>query len=57
MSSGDSTLNCTNDFEVFSESCETVIPKVIEAYKWTATVCESGTGSSDTAAGGYCTAS
>jgi hypothetical protein len=53
----DSTLNDTNDFEMFSESLEVVVPKVIEAYKWTATVCESGTGSSDSSASGYCTAS
>jgi hypothetical protein len=50
-------LNDTNDFEMFSESWEAVVPKVIEAYKWTATLCESGTGSSDSSASGYCSAS
>jgi hypothetical protein len=53
----DSTLNGTNDFEMFSESWEVVVPKVIEAYKITSTLCESGAGSTDVAASGYCTAS
>jgi hypothetical protein len=53
----DSALNDTNDFEVFSESWEAVLPKVVDAYKVTSTVCESGAGSSDVAASGYCTAS
>jgi hypothetical protein len=53
----DSALNDTNDFEMFSESWEVVVPKVIEAYKVTSTLCESGAGSTDVAASAYCTAS
>jgi hypothetical protein len=53
----DSALNDTNDFEMFSESWEVVVPKVIEAYKITSTLCETGAGSTDVAASAYCTAS
>jgi hypothetical protein len=53
----DSTLNSTNDFEVFSESWEAVIPKVIESLKLTMTLCDTGAGASDVASSGYCTSS
>ena len=57
-SASSATRRCgTNDFEVFSESSETVIPKVVEAYKWTATVCETGAGATDVSSSAYCTAS
>jgi hypothetical protein len=36
---------------------EAVIPKVIEAYKVTSTLCETGAGASDVASSAYCTAS
>jgi hypothetical protein len=42
---------------MFSESLEVVVPKVIEAYKVTSTLCETGAGASDVASSGYCTAS
>jgi hypothetical protein len=53
----DSTLNATNDFEVFSESWEAVIPKVIESLKLTMTLCDTGAGASDVSSAGYCTSS
>ncbi len=43
----DSTLNNTNDYRFFSESWEAIVPKVIEAYKWTASVCATGAGAID----------
>jgi hypothetical protein len=51
----DSALNDTNDFEMFSESWEAVVPKIIEGYKVTRNLCESGTGSTDSSASAYCT--
>jgi hypothetical protein len=42
---------------VISESWEAVVPKVIEANKVTSTLCEIGTGSTDSSASAFCTAS
>ena len=53
----DATLNGTNDFELFSESWKAIVPKVIEAYKWTATLCETGQGAIDVTSSAFCTAS
>lgn len=40
---------------MFSESLEVVVPKVIEAYKWTATLCETGQGAIDVTSSSFCT--
>jgi hypothetical protein len=43
--------------KMFSESWEVAVPKVIEAYKVTSTLCETGAGTSDISSAAYCTAS
>jgi hypothetical protein len=43
--------------KMFAESWESYIPKVIEAYKWTATLCETGQGAIDVTSSAFCTAS
>ncbi len=53
----DSTLNATNDYQVFSESWECVVPKVIESLKITSTLCTTGAGATDASSSAYCTAS
>lgn len=53
----DSTLNNTNDYELFSESWEAVVPHVIEAQQITSTLCATGSGAIDVTAAAYCTAS
>jgi hypothetical protein len=53
----DSTLNNTNDFEVFGESWEAIVPKVIESLKLTMTLCDTGQGAIDVTPAAYCTAS
>lgn len=52
----DSTLNNTNDYRFFTESWEVIVPKVIESWKVTSTLCDSGAGQID-ASGSYCGAS
>jgi hypothetical protein len=53
----DATLNGTNDFAVFSESWEAVVPKVIESLKITSTLCDTGAGAIDVASSAFCTSS
>ncbi len=53
----DSTLNGTNDYEFFTESWEAVVPKVIESYAVTSTLCATGAGAIDVASSAYCTSS
>jgi hypothetical protein len=53
----DSTLNATNDFAVFSESWEAIVPKVHESLKLTMTLCTTGAGALDVTSVAYCTAS
>ena len=43
----DSTLNQTNDYEFFSESFEAIVPKVIESWKVTSDLCDTGAGAID----------
>ncbi len=53
----DSTLNGTNDYEFFTESWEAVIPKVIESYAVTSTLCDTGQGAIDVTSASFCTSS
>jgi hypothetical protein len=46
-----------NDFELFSESWEAMIPKVIEAYKVTSTLCDTRARAIDVANSAFCSAS
>jgi hypothetical protein len=43
----DSTLNLTNDYAFFTESFEAIIPKVIESWKVTSNLCDTGAGAID----------
>ncbi len=43
----DSTPNATNNYEFFAESFEAIIPKVIESWKVTSNLCDTGAGAID----------
>lgn len=53
----DSTLNGTNDYEMFAESWEAVVPHVVESFRITSTICATGSGAIDVTSAAYCTQS